>query len=322
MNLIQTLSGEEMKVLIDKWDTSATRSEIATVRDMAKEHPPEHVAVQTATLGQQTRILLSRETKNTFRDKQLMGMRFGAAIVLSALFGGVFWQVGKASSLTTSTPIDTQIRSYVGALTFVCINAMFANVQPILLAFPREKPIFIREYSGGSYSASIYFLCKSLIELPLLLLQSAIGTCILYFMMGFSGIYPLFLLGYYLIGLASASIAVMLTSRVSSVKTAMELAPLVFTPQIFFSGIFVTINQIPAVLRWIQYIIPLKYGVNIVYLAELNQSKYLWKDSLFSANNLQTDGLWWYILVLIGLILFFRLIGLISLVSKAKSTVF
>jgi ABC-type multidrug transport system permease subunit len=141
-------------------------------------------------------------------------------------------------------------------------------------------------------------------------------------MMGFSGIYPLFLLGYYLIGLASASIAVMLTSRVSSVKTAMELAPLVFTPQIFFSGIFVTINQIPAVLRWIQYIIPLKYGVNIVYLAELNQSKYLWKDSLFSANNLQTDGLWWYILVLIGLILFFRLIGLISLVSKAKSTVF
>jgi ABC-type multidrug transport system permease subunit len=141
-------------------------------------------------------------------------------------------------------------------------------------------------------------------------------------MMGFSGLYPLFLLGHFLIGFAAASIAIMLTSRVSQIKTAMELAPVVFVPQIFFSGVFVRIEQIPAALRWIQYIIPLKYGVNIVYLAEINQDKYLWKNEILAQNSVDTNGLWWYILVLVGLILFFRIAGLMSLVQKARSTVF
>jgi ABC-type multidrug transport system permease subunit len=141
-------------------------------------------------------------------------------------------------------------------------------------------------------------------------------------MIGFSGIYPLFLLGHYLIGLGAASLAIALSAGVSSVKTALELSPLVFVPQIFFSGVFVTMSQIPAALRWIQYIVPLKYGVNIVYIAELNQSKYPWHDALFTDNSVDPDGLWWYILVLIGLIVFFRLLGLIVLVRKAKATVF
>ena len=322
MNLIQTLSKDDMSRLVARWDTAKVKDEILFIRESAKERHIPPVAIERATTGQQTRILLSREIKNTFRNIPIMGMRFGGTLILSALFGGVFWQVGKASSLTTTTPTQGQLMSYVGAVTFVCINAMFSNVQPVLLAFPKEKPIFTREYSGGAYSATIYFLCKTLIELPLLLVQSALGTVILYFMMGFTGIYPLFLLGHYLIGVGAASLAVALGAGVSSVKTALELSPLVFVPQIFFSGVFVTMSQIPAALRWIQYIIPLKYGVDIVYLAELDQEKYPWKDSLFAQNNVETNGLWWYILVLLGLIVFFRLLGLIVLVRKAKSTVF
>jgi ABC-type multidrug transport system ATPase subunit/ABC-type multidrug transport system permease subunit len=322
MNLIQTLPQEDLDRLIARWDTTAVQADIAFVRESALSNPIAPVVIERATAGQQTRILLSREIKNTFRNGPIMGMRFGGTILLSALFGGVFWQVAKASTLTTPNATQAEIMSYVGAITFVCINAMFANVQPVLLAFPKEKPIFSREYSGGAYSASIYFLCKTLIEVPLLLIQSALGTVILYFMIGFSGIYPLFLLGYYLIGLGAASVAIALSAGVSSVKTALELSPLVFVPQIFFSGVFVTMSQIPAALRWIQYIVPLKYGVNIVYLAELDQSKYPWHYSLFTQNSVDPDGLWWYILVLVGLIVFFRLLGLIVLVRKAKATVF
>ena len=322
MHLIQTLPAEELAVLGKAWDTTRVKAEIAESREMAGLVPPVVAELHRASPGQQGRILLSREIKNTLRNKQIMGMRFVAAVLMSTLFGGVFWQVGKPSSLTSGTPQLSEILSYVGAVTFVCIQAMFANVQPVLLAFPKERPIFIREYSGGSYSAAVYFICKSIVELPLLLIQSALATVILYFMMGFSGTYLLFLLGHYLIGLASASMAIMLTSRVAEVKTAMELSPLVFVPQIFFSGVFVRIEQIPVVLRWIQYIIPLKYGVDIVYVAELNQSKYVWKNSILDQNDVNPGSLWWYIVVLVGLIFLFRLIGLLSLVQKAKSTVF
>lgn len=322
MHLLQTLSAEELEEIVNKRDLSNIKLTIGLEKEEALKNPPKPSEVHRATLSQQTRILLGREIKNTFRNKEIMGMRFGAAIIMSLLFGGVFFQVGKASSLTSPDYLDSQVMSYVGAVTFVCIQAMFANVQPILIAFPKERPIFIREYSGGSYSAAVYFLCKSLVEIPLLAVQSALATVILYFMMGFSGNYPLFFLGHYLIGLASASLAVALTSRVAQMKTALELSPLVFVPQIFFSGVFVRIEQIPAVLRWIQYIIPLKYGVNIVYLAEINQSKYFWAPETLSQNVVLTNGLWWYILVLLGLFLVFRMIGLLSLVQKAKSTVF
>jgi ABC-type multidrug transport system permease subunit len=322
MHLLQTLSAEELEEIVNRRDLSNIKLTIGLEKKEALKNPPKPSEVHRATLSQQTRILLGREIKNTFRNKEIMGMRFGAEIIMSLLFGGVFFQVGKASSLTSPDYLDSQVMSYVGAVTFVCIQAMFANVQPILIAFPKERPIFIREYSGGSYSAAVYFLCKSLVEIPLLAVQSALATVILYFMMGFSGNYPLFFLGHYLIGLASASLAVALTSRVAQMKTALELSPLVFVPQIFFSGVFVRIEQIPAVLRWIQYIIPLKYGVNIVYLAEINQSKYFWAPETLSQNVILTNGLWWYILVLLGLFLVFRMIGLLSLVQKAKSTVF
>ena len=322
MHLIQTLPKEEIDSLVELRDTEPIKRDIMDSREAAGVVPPTIAEVHRASLGQQTRILLSREVKNTFRNKQIMGMRFGASVIMSTLFGGVFWQVGKASTLDTLTPELSQILSYVGAVTFVCIQAMFANVQPILLSFPKERPVFIREYSGGSYAAGIYFLCKSLVELPLLLIQSSLATVILYFMMGFSGFYLLFLLGHYLIGVASASLAIMVSSRVSQIKTAMELSPLVFVPQIFFSGVFVRIEQIPAVLRWIQYIVPLKYGVDIVYIGELDQSKYIWKNDIFNDNDVDVGSLWWYILVLCGLIVVARLVGLLSLIQKARSTVF
>jgi ABC-type multidrug transport system ATPase subunit len=330
MNLIQTLSQEEIEEkIIAKWNMGSVRGDIDTSRsnfvagrNLVTTGTPVY-EIKQAELSVQGRILLGREIKNTMRNKQVLGMRFVAAVVMSALFGGVFWMVGSASSLTLANFIPSQVRSYSGAVTFVCIQAMFANVQPILISFPREKPIFIREYSGGSYSATIYFLCKSIVEVPVLAVQSALTILIVYFMMGFSGSYLLFFLGHFLIALASTSLAIMLTSRVSQVKTAMELSPLVFVPQIFFSGIFVKINEIPVVLRWIQYIVPLKYGVDIVYLAELNQDKYdAWAPELLTENYVSADDLWWYILVPIGLILGFRLIGLISLIMKARTTVF
>lgn len=322
MHLIQTLPQAELATLVAAWDMTGLKETIVVDRAETGHRAVVPSEMHKASLTDQTKILLGREIKNTLRNKAVMGMRIGSSVLFSALFGGVFWQVGKADTLTTPTPSESQIMSYIGAITFVCIQAMFSNVQPVLLAFPKERPIFIREYSGGSYSAGIYFLCKSLVELPLLAVQSALATVILYFMIGFSGTYLLFLLGHYLIGLASASIGIMVTSRVANVKTALELAPLAFVPQIFFSGVFVRIQDIPVVLRWIQYIIPLKYGVDIVYLAEINQSQYEWKDRILAQNNVLTDGLWWYILVLVGLVVAFRLLGLLSLVQKAKSTVF
>merc|ERR1711862_586027 len=46
------------------------------------------------------------------------------------------------------------------------------------------------------------------------------------------------------------------------------MGPLVLLPQMLFSGLFVPINSIPASLRWVQYVCPLKYAINVLGVVE------------------------------------------------------
>jgi hypothetical protein len=44
------------------------------------------------------------------------------------------------------------------------ILAMFGTAQPSLLAFPEERPVFLREYSTNHYSVIAYFTCRLFME--------------------------------------------------------------------------------------------------------------------------------------------------------------
>ena len=62
--------------------------------------------------------------------------------------------------------------------------SMFGNSQPVLLSFPLERPVFLREYSSNTYSAIWYFISKLIVELPLTLVQVSVSTFIAYYFMG------------------------------------------------------------------------------------------------------------------------------------------
>jgi hypothetical protein len=68
-----------------------------------------------------------------------LGARFGLSIVLPLLFGTVFLDVGNESS----SDGDTQF----GALIMITLSAMMGTVQPAVLSYPEERPVFLREYS-------------------------------------------------------------------------------------------------------------------------------------------------------------------------------
>lgn len=52
----------------------------------------------------------------------------------------------------------------MGALVMVLLSAMFATAQPVLLAFPTERPVFLREYSTNHYSVGAYFISRFVVE--------------------------------------------------------------------------------------------------------------------------------------------------------------
>lgn len=125
-------------------------------------------------------------------------------------------------------------------------------------------------YSTGTYTIIPYLFSKMAVEAPLLFTQSLCQTLCTYFLIGFQGNFGLFVTVFWLLGLASNSVAICAGCVVDDVKKAAELTPLIFVPQLLFSGFFVAINAIPVWLRWAQWLCSLKYTLNLLLLIEFN----------------------------------------------------
>jgi hypothetical protein len=101
------------------------------------------------------RLLFRREFRNLVRDTTALGARFGITIFLGVLIGTIFLDVGNSDSAE-----QVNIQSHFGALVIVMLTGMFGTAQPALLAFPEERPVFLREYSTNHYSVISYFLAR------------------------------------------------------------------------------------------------------------------------------------------------------------------
>ena len=55
---------------------------------------------------------------------------------------------------------------------------MFSGIQPVILNFPAERPIFLREYAAGTYGVLAYYLSKITIELPVTFVQVALTVVV------------------------------------------------------------------------------------------------------------------------------------------------
>ena len=107
----------------------------------------------------QTSMLFAREIKNLKRDVTALGARFGLTIFLGTLIGIIFLNVGASDST-----VPSNLQSHFGALIMVSLMAMFGTAQPALLAFPEERPVFLREYSTNHYSVVSYFVSRLTME--------------------------------------------------------------------------------------------------------------------------------------------------------------
>lgn len=104
----------------------------------------------------------------------------------------------------------------------------FSTTLPALVAFPEERPVFLREYSTGCYSVVSYFVGRFFMEVMVTAVQVTISTLITYFMVGFNQNYGEFWAATYAMALASTALGVMVGSSVSDARVAIEFLPAVF----------------------------------------------------------------------------------------------
>ena len=175
-------------------------------------------------------------------------------------------------------------------------------------------------------SCLAYFTSKLVIELPLTFCQTVVQYVIVYFLVNLQGSWINLVLSSWGLGVASASIAMLLGCLVSDAKQVTELSPLLFIPQLLFAGFYIRLSQIPVFLRWAQYLCSLKYAMNLILYIEFNPSNENCEGdanrncaAVIASNDIVTGQWWVYMLILIALFVGFRTLGAVVLAKKAKS---
>jgi hypothetical protein len=204
----------------------------------------------------------------------------------------------------------------------VVLMSMFGTAQPALLAFPEERPVFLREYSTNHYSVVSYFLSRLTMEAFITALQVLLQCTITYFLISFRSPFYLFYLNIYCLAMSSTALAVMLGCSVEDPKLGQEMLPILFVPQMLFAGFFVIPELIPVWLRWARYVCSLTYSIRIALVAEFGDGCGGGEAdekcaSLLEAVDADPDETWWNWLVLISLFVVFRLLALFILQRKA-----
>jgi len=274
-----------------------------------------------AGFGTQLLALSQREASSVWRDKPGLIASVMIPLILNLFFAFIFFQVGD----TSQDNYDSQ--SHFGAIAQVAISGMFGAAQPLLLRFPLDRGIFLREYSTCTYGAVAYSLSKSMVELPQSLLNSIItwGSC--HIIMGLHGNFVDYVLIFWVTGMAAASVALLVGSIAANAEVANQAAPAIFVPQLLFAGFFIKIDNVPVFLRWVQYICALKYGMNLFLLNEFGEdARKDWPvedqmnaERFITANDVVPDHRWLYVAILVAIVIVIRGISLFVLAKRASS---
>lgn len=267
-------------------------------------------------------ILLGREFKCLFRNKIYLGATIVQTIFISVILGLTYFQI----------PLDqNSVQTRIGTLFFISTNLIFSIVQPIILIWPLEKMILLRERASHSYRVSSAFLAKSISILPLRMTASFIFGTILYLLLGFqlSAIkYGIFIAIIITFSFCAQSLGLFLGSVSPNVHMSQILAPMLIVIFLMYGGNIGNDSSIPIALSWIQYISPLKYAYAALFQNEFSglvfnptEGNHTFQTGEQVIHLYQVDFLPMYacFVILFSLACLFQILAYIALARSTKS---
>ncbi|KAJ3038431.1 ATP-binding cassette sub- G member 2 [Rhizophlyctis rosea] len=209
-------------------------------------------------------ILLGRHFKQLWRSSVVLISTAVQTFIIFLLIGFVFFQIKRDQA---------SIQNRYGVLFFICINQTFSYLMPIITVFPLERRIILRERAAKSYRTSTVFLAKSISQWPLAAISSLGFTLAVYYLVGLNHLwtrYILFVVISQCLVLAAQSLGLLIGSAVPSVQIAQVFGPLIVVIFVVFGGNFANSSSITPVLRWIQWISPIRYAYAAYMQNEFN----------------------------------------------------
>jgi ABC-type multidrug transport system permease subunit len=258
-------------------------------------------------------LLFAREIKHVTRDKFALLVRVGSTGFFGLFYGLIYYDIG-----STDLSDSLNLMAVFGAVANLLISTMFGVAQSALMDLPKDRPVFLREYSTNHYAILPYFLSRFSVECTVTLLQALVQLVAAVFLMRLSINFVTFLVINFLLGIASSSMGVLIGSAVEDPTVAAELMPALIVPQLLFSGFFISTDLIPTFLRWAQYLCSLTYAVRLSILGEIGDCQFASCVSVMERNGVYELEPYWYWIILVGIAATFRFGGMVVLRGKAN----
>jgi hypothetical protein len=81
-------------------------------------------------------LLLLRSFRHSMRNPIMTKVKFGQTMVMVILIDILYYDIGTG---------DSSVQNRNGLLFFICINQLMLGVQSVVLTFPMERALFLRE---------------------------------------------------------------------------------------------------------------------------------------------------------------------------------
>ena len=155
------------------------------------------------------------------------------------------------------------------------MNITMNAIQNVILIFPDERPVFLREVNNNMYKVGPYFWAKVSSELPFSIMMPSVFGCIVYWTVGLNpgvGHFFTFLLTLILIYNASSGYSLIISASFANKQVAVTLTPVLIIPFMLFAGFFVASSSIPVWLREFEYLSIFKYGYQALMRNEFHNN--------------------------------------------------
>ncbi|XP_025202813.1 protein white [Melanaphis sacchari] len=217
-----------------------------------------------------------------------------------------------------------------GAL-FMCISNMtFQNVLAVINVFCSELPVFMREHHSGMYRTDVYFLSKTLAEVPIFLIIPIMFTSIMYYIVGLNPKFIHFLtaiLFITLVSLVAVSFGYFVSCASGSISIALSVGPTFVIPFLLFGGYFLNVGSIPYYFRWLSVFSWFKYAneglqvnqwadIDVINCNRANTTCPRSGHAVLESNNFLESNITMDIASLFILIIVFRFMAFLSLLVR------
>ncbi|XP_054160831.1 protein white-like [Oppia nitens] len=230
----------------------------------------------------QFRAVMWRSSLIVLREPMITHMQLLQTVIVSIVIGVVYF----------NQQLDPKgVMNINGALFLLLTNLTFQNAMAVINTFCVEQPLFFRDHHNGMYRVDVYFVSKTIAELPVFILIPTLFVSIYYYMVGFNPRFEHFIIMIIISNLSTqcaVSFGYLISCMTSSASMALSMGPPQLIPIILFGGFLLNNASIPKLLVWIKYISWFYYSFESLVINQWSDIRHIDCDLPIPQTNNQT----------------------------------